>query len=34
MTPKDEKTIYVGILNSKTMIACTSKKDFAKLSPA
>ena len=30
VTPKeDDKTIYVGILNKKTMIACTSKKDFA-----
>jgi len=30
VTPKeDEKTIYVGILNKKTMIACTSKADFA-----
>jgi len=30
VTPKDDgKTIYVGILNSKTLIACTSKADFA-----
>lgn len=28
VTPQDEKTMYVGILNKKTMIACASKKDF------
>jgi hypothetical protein len=28
VTPKDEKTMYVGILNKKTMIACATKKDF------
>jgi hypothetical protein len=28
VSPKDEKTMYVGILNKKTMIACASKKDF------
>jgi hypothetical protein len=29
VTPKDEKTMYVGILNEKTMIACVTKADFA-----
>jgi hypothetical protein len=30
VTPReDEKTIYVGVLDKKTMIACTSKTDFA-----
>ena len=30
VTPKEDgKTIYVGILNSQTMIGCTSKADFA-----
>jgi hypothetical protein len=29
VTPKDEKTMYVGILDKKTMLACTSKADFA-----
>lgn len=28
VTPKDEKTIYVGVLDKKTMIACGNKKDF------
>ena len=28
ITPPDEKTMYVGILSKKTMIACASKKDF------
>jgi len=29
VTPKDEKTIYVSVLDKKTMIACTAKSDFA-----
>src|SRR5262245_54456959 len=29
VTPKEEKTMYVGILDKKTMIACVSKADFA-----
>src|SRR5262249_40609347 len=31
VTPKDkeDKTMYAGILNKQTMIACASKKDFA-----
>src|SRR5438132_362818 len=29
IAPKDEKTMYVGILNKKTMIACATKADFA-----
>jgi hypothetical protein len=29
VTPKDEKTMYVGILNEKMMIACVTKADFA-----
>ncbi len=29
VTPKDEKTMYVGILSEKMMIACTTKADFA-----
>ncbi len=29
ITPKEEKTMYVGILNKKTMIACATKGDFA-----
>jgi hypothetical protein len=28
VTPKDEKTMYVGVLNEKTMIACATKADF------
>ena len=28
ISPMDEKTMYVGILNKKTMIACATKKDF------
>ncbi len=28
VSPKDEKTMYVGILNKKTMIACATKADF------
>jgi hypothetical protein len=28
-SPKDEKTIYVGVLNKKTMVACSTKADFA-----
>ncbi len=28
VTPKDEMTLYVGILNKKTMIACAAKEDF------
>ena len=29
VSPKDEKTMYVGVLNKKTMIACATKADFA-----
>lgn len=29
VSPKDEKTIYLGVLNKKTMIACATKADFA-----
>jgi hypothetical protein len=29
VSPKDEKSMYVGILNKKTMIACATKSDFA-----
>jgi len=29
VSPKDEKTIYIGILNNKTMFAAASKEDFA-----
>jgi hypothetical protein len=29
VTPKEDKTLYVGILNKKTMIACATKADFA-----
>ena len=29
VAPKDEKTMYVGILNANTLIACASKADFA-----
>ena len=28
VTAKDDKTVYVGILDAKTMIACVSKADF------
>lgn len=28
VSPKDEKTMYVGVLNKKTMIACATKADF------
>ncbi|MBM3993774.1 MAG: hypothetical protein FJ303_06430 [Planctomycetes bacterium] len=28
ISPKDEKVLYVGILNKKTMIACSTKDDF------
>jgi hypothetical protein len=28
VSPKEEKTMYVGILNKKTMIACATKADF------
>ena len=29
VSPKDEKKMYVGVLNNKTMIACATKADFA-----
>ena len=29
VTPKDEKVMYVGILNNQTMIACSAKADFS-----
>ena len=29
ITPKDDKKVYVGVLDSKTIIACGSKADFA-----
>ncbi|MBI2808618.1 MAG: hypothetical protein HYX68_26820 [Planctomycetes bacterium] len=29
VTPKEDKTMYVGVLDSKTIIACATKKDFA-----
>ena len=29
VTPKEEKTMYVGVLDKKTMIACATKADFA-----
>jgi hypothetical protein len=29
LNPKEEKTLYIGILNKKTMIACATKDDFA-----
>lgn len=29
VTPKEDKTMYVGILDSKTLIACATKADFA-----
>jgi len=28
ITPKDEKTVYIGILDKKTIIACSTKADF------
>lgn len=29
ITPKDEKTVYVGIIDNKTLIACSTKSDFS-----
>ncbi len=29
VTPKEDKTMFIGILNAKTMIACATKADFA-----